>query len=51
MKFAQERALADHYVDFITSPVGQAFFEKAGFIPAISPPGQEIIEQLGGKDV
>ena len=36
MKFAKDRALADDYVNFITSPAGQAFFEQSGFIPAIS---------------
>lgn len=50
MKFAKNRQLADDYVQFMTSPQGQAFFEKAGFIPAISSLGQELIEKLGVKD-
>lgn len=51
MKDAKDRALADNYVNFITSPEGQAFFERQGFIPAISDKGRELIEKLGVKDV
>lgn len=51
MKFAKDRALADDYINFLTSPVGQAFFERSGFIPAISDQGRELIEKLGVKDV
>jgi molybdate transport system substrate-binding protein len=51
MKHARDRALADHYVDFLTSPSGQAFFTRQGFIPAGSDRGQELIERLGVKDV
>ncbi|HAY21734.1 MAG TPA: molybdenum ABC transporter substrate-binding protein [Desulfobacterales bacterium] len=51
MQSAKDRTLADDYVDYITSPVGQAFFEKFGFIPAISAQGQELTEKLGVKDV
>jgi len=50
MKDAEDRALADHYVEFITSSEGQAFFERAGFIPAISDRGRELTEKLGVKD-
>jgi molybdate transport system substrate-binding protein len=51
MKNARDRALADAYVDFITSAEGQAFFEHQGFIPALSDRGRELIEKLGVKDV
>jgi molybdate transport system substrate-binding protein len=51
MKDAKDRALADDYVNFITSSEGQAFFERSGFIPAISDKGRELIEKLGVKDV
>ena len=48
---AAQPALANAYITWLTSPQGQAFFEQAGFIPAISPKGQELIEKLGVKDV
>jgi len=51
MKDAKDRALADDYVDFILSAEGQAFFDRSGFIPAISDKGRELIEKLGVKDV
>lgn len=51
MKDAKDRGLADHYLQFITSEEGQAFFAAAGFIPAISDKGKELIERLGVKDV
>lgn len=51
MKDAKDRALADDFVNFITSPEGQMFFDHAGFIPAISDKGQELVEKLGVKDV
>lgn len=50
MRDAADRKLADDYVEFITSPEGQAFFEKAGFIPAISDKGQMLTAKLGVKD-
>jgi len=50
MKNAADRQMADHYVEFITSPAGQAHFEKAGFIPAISEKGRMLTEKLGVKD-
>lgn len=49
MKNAQDRPLADAYVDFITSAEGQAFFERQGFIPAISEKGKELVERFGVK--
>jgi len=51
MKDAKDRALADDYVNFITSPDGQAFFERFGFIAADSDKGRELIEKLGVRDV
>ncbi len=51
MKDAKDRALADDYVNFITSSEGQSFFERQGFIPAISDKGRELVEKLGVKDV
>lgn len=50
MKFAKDRRIADDYVNFITSQEGQACFEEAGFIPAISAKGQMLIDKLGVKD-
>ncbi len=50
MKNARDRALADVYVDFITSAEGQAFFERQGFIPAISGKGRELVEKFGVKN-
>lgn len=50
MKDAGDRALADFYVEWITSPQGQAYFERAGFIPANSDKGRELAEKLGVKD-
>lgn len=45
----KDRAVA--YIDWLTSPQGQVFFENSGFITALSPKGQELIEKLGVKDV
>jgi molybdate transport system substrate-binding protein len=50
MKDAGDRKLADHYIEFITSPQGQAFFQKAGFIPALSEKGRMLTAKLGVKD-
>lgn len=51
MKHAKDRELADHYLNYIISEEGQAFFEAAGFIPAISEKGREMTEKLGVRDV
>lgn len=51
MKHAKDRALADDYVEFMTSAEGQAFFEQKGFIPAMSDKGRELVERLGVHDV
>lgn len=50
MQDAQDRALADAYVEYVTSPEAQVVFEHRGFIPAISAKGRELIERLGVKD-
>lgn len=51
MKDAADRPLADHYLQYITSEEGQAFFADAGFIPAISEKGRELTGKLGVEDV
>lgn len=51
MKEAKDRRLADSYVEFMTSPQGQAHLERGGFIPATSDKGRELVEKLGVKDV
>ena len=50
MKYAKDRDLADHYVDFICSEAGQRFFEQAGFIPAVSEQGKLLVNKLGVHD-
>jgi molybdate transport system substrate-binding protein len=45
MKDARDRALADDYMSFITSPEGQSFFERHGFIPAGSDKGRELVRR------
>lgn len=40
MKDAKDKRLAEHYLNYICSEEGQAFFEAAGFIPAISEKGR-----------
>jgi molybdate transport system substrate-binding protein len=51
MKNATDKALANHFIDFILSEEGQGFFESAGFIPAMSDEGRRLAEKLGVKDV
>lgn len=51
MKDARDRALADHYVEFICSPEVQGIFGKMGFIPAYSDRGRLLVEKFGVKDV
>ena len=51
MKYAKDRALADHYVDFMCSREAQEIFEQEGFISAYSDRGRELVEKLGVKDV
>lgn len=50
MNAARDRALADDYVAYATSPEGQAFLERAGFIPACSDDGKRLVEKLGVHD-
>lgn len=50
MKNAPDRALADDYVDFIRSDQGQQYFHDAGFIPAVSAEGQQLVQKLGVID-
>ncbi|UCE59146.1 MAG: substrate-binding domain-containing protein [Phycisphaerales bacterium] len=47
MKWAKNAALAQDYVDFILSAEGQALFDKAGFIPAVSEEGRRLAEKYG----
>lgn len=50
MKWAKNRELAEAFVEYILSDEGQAFFDKAGFIPARSEEGQRLIQKYGVKD-
>lgn len=50
MKYAGDRALADHYVDFICSREAQELFARQGFIPAFSERGRTLVEKLGVED-
>ena len=51
MKSATNPALAQSYVKFLTSAEGQAYFERQGFIPAMSEKGRQLVEKFGVKDV
>lgn len=51
MKYARDMDLAKVYVDFLCSEEGQSFFERQGFIAAISEKGMALVEKLGVKDV
>ncbi len=51
MKWAKNLELAEIFVKFILSVEGQAFFEKAGFIPAKSQEGKRLIKKYGVADV
>ena len=51
MANAADPTKATAYMDWITSAQGQEYFEAAGFIPAVSPKGMELVEKLGVKDV
>lgn len=50
MADATDKDMANAYLEWIRTPQGQHHFERAGFIPAISPKGQELVEKLGVKD-
>ena len=51
MKWAQNRELAESFVDFILSDKGQAWFHRAGFIPAQSEEGERLTQKYGVMDV
>ena len=46
MAGAHDPEAARTYQDWITSPEGQAFFEKAGFISAYTEEGQALVKKL-----
>ncbi|MBU1172184.1 MAG: substrate-binding domain-containing protein [Proteobacteria bacterium] len=50
MTWAKNRDLAREFVTFILSDQGQAFFERAGFIPARSEEGERLIQKYGVLD-
>ena len=50
MKWAQNRELAEAFIEFVLSERGQTCFEKAGFIPAISEEGQRLTKKYGVID-
>lgn len=50
MKWARNRELAEHFIQFILSEKGQACFEKAGFIPARSEEGERLTKKYGVID-
>jgi molybdate transport system substrate-binding protein len=50
MKWAQNRELAERYIEFILSEQGQIWFERAGFIPALSDEGRRLTQQYGVID-
>ena len=51
MKSAANPVLAQSYVKFLTSAEGQAYFERQGFIAAISDKGRQLVEKFGVQDV
>ncbi len=51
MKSAKNPAVAASYVKYLTSPEGQAYFERQGFIAAASDKGRQLVEKFGVKDV
>ena len=50
MKWAKNKKLADAFIEYILSDEGQAYFDKAGFIPARSEEGQRLITKYGVND-
>ena len=50
MKWAGNRDMAESYVRFILSEKGQSFFERAGFIPAMSEEGKRLAAKYGVID-
>ncbi|WP_147821499.1 substrate-binding domain-containing protein [Salidesulfovibrio onnuriiensis] len=51
MKWARNEEMARAFVDFICGEEGQACFEAAGFIPALSNEGERLAKKYGVKDV
>ena len=51
MKWAKNKALAESFVEFILSDKGQAWFQRAGFIPAQSEEGERLTQKYGVMDV
>ncbi len=47
MKWAKNKDLAEDYIKFIVSKKGQSYFEKAGFIPALSDEGERLTHKYG----
>ncbi len=47
MKYAQNREMANHYIEFICSEKGQQHFHNAGFITAMSNEGKRLISKYG----
>ncbi len=50
MKWARNREIAEDFVRFILSEKGQSYFDKAGFIPALSDEGIKLTKKYGVKD-
>ena len=50
MKWAKDMELAREFVEFIRSEPGQACFERAGFIPAMSAEGERLAAKYGVTD-
>lgn len=51
MKWAASQNLAQDFVDFMTAGQGQAYFEAAGFVPALSEEGHRLAGKYGVQDV
>lgn len=47
MKWAKDPDVAEAFIDFVLSSEGQKHFERAGFIPAISPEGKHMAKKYG----
>ncbi len=50
MKWAKDKKMAEEFVSFICSEKGQACFENAGFIPALSAEGERLAKKYGVLD-
>ncbi len=47
MKWAKDMKVAEQFVEFICSEKGQACFERAGFVPALSDEGRRLAKKYG----